>query len=948
MARTPESVAATYRLQLSRETGFREARGLVAYLDCLGVTELYLSPALQARASSTHGYDVVDPTRLDPRLGDAENFALLARDLAGRGLGLLLDIVPNHMAAVPSNSWFRDVLEKGQRSPYAGFFDIDWSEEDRTMLPVLSEPLAEALDKGLLSLEIADRGLVVRYRDRTFPLDPASYRDLLTHGSDRLDEALAPDDPLRDQWQRLLERIDALPPHSSPPRAPGTAGGRREAIKRGLLELYRSRAALRDFLDGNLQEFNDASDPTRLEALLEQQAYRLAFWRRSLSRLNYRRFFTVSELIGVRIEDPEVFEATHAFLLRLAAEGLVTGFRIDHVDGLRDPEGYLRRLRARLAAAGAPDLFLVVEKILARDEALPASWPVDGSTGYEFAREAGGVLCDPRGVERMRAAYARRTGETRSPGEIARAEKKRVIETRLAAELRALSARLGRLASRAGRDLPAEDLARAVAEVTADLDVYRTYVRGAPAGEADRVRIESAVARAGRIAGARLRPALDFLSRVLTLDFPQDLPASEHGAWLSFVERWQQFTPPAMAKGVEDTAFYVDHAVVGLNEVGGDGRAATEAEFHAFQAARSTAFRGSLNATSTHDTKRSEDVRARLAVLTEMPEEWSSRWERWSAWNAEKRSLVHGEPVPDAAAEALLYQTLLGAWPAEEAEVPAFRDRLDAFLVKAAREGKRHSSWIDPNVAYEDALTGFARAILEPSGGPFRADFLDFQRRIAPHGALASLAGTLLKVAGPGVPDVYQGAEIWDFSLVDPDNRRPVDFATRRALLEALDLAEGQDRAALLDDLRERWTDGRIKLFLLSRALRFRRRNRALFRDGRYLPLAARGRRAEHVLAFARSLGPEAIVAIVPRWTSRLAGPEAPFGRLDLEGTLLPLAPGLPEQWRNVLTGTPIEARKTGDAVGLDVAAALAGFPVALLCAAPARAERSAATARRS
>jgi (1->4)-alpha-D-glucan 1-alpha-D-glucosylmutase len=950
MGRTPDRVvAATYRLQLSRDMGFRKARDLVGYLDALGITELYLSPVLRSRASSTHGYDVVDPAHLDPKLGEPGDFVLLAQELEARGLGLLLDIVPNHMAAVPSNPWFRDVLEKGQRSPFARFFDIDWSEEDRTLLPVLAEPFAEALEKGLLSLEIGDTGLVLRYGDRIFPLDPASYGNLLAHGGDRLEEALAPDDPLLAEWRRLLGRIEALPPHSSSEAGPGATGSRREEIKRRLLALYGSREALRDFVDANLQEFNDTADPSRLEALLEQQAYRLSFWRRSLSRLNYRRFFTVSELIGVRVEDPEVFESTHALLLRLAAEKRVTGFRVDHIDGLRDPEEYLHRLRARLEAAGAPDFFLVVEKILARGEELPPSWPVDGTTGYEFAREAGGVLCEPRGVERMRQIYAALTGETRGLAEISRAEKKRVIETRLAAELRSLAGTLRRLAEGAGLELTEGSLSRVLAEVTASLGVYRTYVRGSGPGATDRFRIDEAVERAGRSAG-QAGPALEFLSRVLRLDFPEDLPASEHEAWVSFVLRWQQFTPPAMAKGVEDTAFYLYHAVLCLNEVGGDGEASSENEFHAFQLRRLGHFRGSLNATSTHDTKRSEDARARIAVLTEIPDEWAGRWQKWSAWNAGHRLVVKGREVPDAAGEALLYETLLGAWPLDgaEADGPAFRNRVDAFLVKAAREGKRHSSWIDPDLEYEAALTRFARAILEPSGEPFRGDFLEFQGRIALAGAVASLSQALLKVACPGVPDLYQGTEIWDFSLVDPDNRRPVDFARRRALLEGLDLAEREDRSALLESLREGWKDGRIKLYLLSRALRFRRSHPCLFRDGSYVALRARGRRNEHVLAFARRLDGDSVITIAPRWTTRLARVGSAFGRLDLDGARLPLPAGMPRRWHNVFTGSEVTASDAADGAELDVHDVLSEFPVALLWSRPdSPAPRRDATAKR-
>ncbi len=934
MSIEPERVpAATYRIQFRRDFGFARAADLVPYLAALGITDLYASPMFRSRPESLHGYDVVDPRTLGPRLGSAEEFDSLAASLSGRGMGLLLDIVPNHMAATAANPWFRDVLEKGMRSPFARFFDIDWSEEERTLLPILGEPLSEAIEKGQLSLEVGDSGLTVRYFDRAIPLDPATYGEVLLHRRDRLEEALDEEDPLRQEFRRLLDRIAALPPSSEPsPGEAGATGGRREAVKRRLLELYRSREVLREFLDENILLFNDtAQDPALLAGLLEQQAYRLAFWREAARHLNYRRFFNISDLIGVRVEDPEVFEATHALALRLVGEGKVTGLRLDHIDGLLDPEEYLKRLQSRLAAsAGRPGpFFLVVEKILEGEEPLPAEWPVCGTTGYEFLRDIQGLFLDPHGLETLRRGYARRTGENRRREDAAYEEKRHIIQTRLAPEARSLARELEPIARETleGENLPAPELKRALVEVTAGLPVYRTYVRGLEVSPRDREIIETALGAARR-RGAALPAGLDTLARVLLLDFPESLPTDRRRAWLAFVQRWQQFTGPAMAKGVEDTAFYLLNALLSVNEIGSDGEAVPVEQFHRRMERRLRFWPHGLCATSTHDTKRSEDVRARLNVLTEMAPEWERRLDRWMEWNAPQRGRVRELAVPDASEETLLYQTLLGAWPLSEDEVGAFRQRMRGFLVKSLREGKLHSRWTDPDAEYETAALDFAERILEDSPeNRFLSDLRAFRARLAAAGAVNSLAQTLLKITAPGVPDFYQGTELWDFSLVDPDNRRPVDFPGRRAALSRLDADAREDLPALLKDLCNRWQDGRIKLYLISRALRVRASCPQLFARGRYLPVSARGRESSRVVALARSRGNDWILAAVPRHVARWQAEGAPLGDFPFGDTSLSLPPEAPRSWRDALTG---ETRATEGEL-LPVRRLFRRFPVCLL-----------------
>ncbi|MCH7511249.1 MAG: malto-oligosyltrehalose synthase, partial [Chloroflexi bacterium] len=687
----------------------------------------------------------------------------------------------------------------------------------------------------------------------------------------------------------------------------------------------------------------DPGGRERMERLLADQAYRLAFWRTGTREINYRRFFDVSGLAGVRVEDSAVFEATHELVLRLAQEGKITGLRVDHIDGLHDPTEYLRRLQRQLAPAttaegSTPGFPIIVEKILTGDETLPDEWPVSGTTGYDFLNTVNGVFVDASGLEALDAAYSEFIGrEVSFPDEVYE-RKRQVAEELFEGELLRLARELRHLAEQdAGvGDMNEQALSQALLETSVCLPVYRTYVRDFEVSPRDRRYLERALAEAQRRNPAVRGPAFDFLRRVLLLDLPASLSDEQRQAWLRFVMRWQQFTGPLTAKGLEDTALYRYSRLLSVNEVGADPEAMGALDvstFHRRNEARLQRWPATMSATATHDTKRGEDVRARINVLSELPDEWSERLTRWRAWNRDRKREVDGQLVPDANEELLLYQTMIGAWPLDEEEAPAFGERLKAYAVKAAREAKLHTSWLDADEAYERALTEFVEAVLAPSKeNRFLPDLLSFQKQVAYYGAMNSLAQLVLKIASPGVPDFYQGTELWDFSLVDPDNRRPVDFGKRVRLLEALKEREATDRRPLVRELLARWPDGRIKLYITMRALHARRADADLFLRGDYLPLSASGKAAAHTIAFARRRGKAWALVAVPRLASRLAAEgEPPVGEAVWGESAIALPDGAPTRWRNVFTGESLETTAAGRTMTLPLRSALAELPVCLL-----------------
>ena len=936
------------------------ATALVPYLAALGVGALYASPLFAARPGSTHGYDVTNPDEINPELGGQPAFDALAAALRAYGLGLVLDIVPNHMAAAPDNPWWYDVLQLGRHSPYAPFFDIDWRPgpaalQERLLLPILGAPLRRTLLRGELQLALDERGLGLRYYEWRLPLSPRSLRGLLrAEVWEGLARALSPAEAA--EARRLAALTATLRDDDRDSLA---------ALQAGLGRLHGREAAARAFFDARLAVWNGRPGEARsfaiLQRVLAEQVYRLAYWRLAGRLLNYRRFFDIADLVALRIERPSVFEAVHALLGRLVAAGQVTGLRIDHVDGLYDPLGYLQRLQRWLAAhqPGAPpapspaahaaagaDLpgYVVVEKILTGAESLPDDWPVAGTTGYDFAALVTNLLVDPAGLTALERAYARIEGAPTDYPSVARQQKIYVMDTLFAGERRALVLQLAALARRAGRSHSPAALQRALTLVTAHLPIYRTYTRGDAVAPRDRAYIEQAVA-AARAESETDSRALAFLREVLLLAYPPGLPEAERAAWRRFVMRWQQFSGPVTAKGLEDSAFYRYHRLIALNEVGGepDSRGLSVEAFHAAMQQRQAQWPDTLNATSTHDTKRSEDVRARLLVLAEVPEAWTARVQRWRAWNAPHKPLVDGQPVPDPNTEYLLYQTLVGAWPLDPHEHDAFVERVQAFARKAAREARVFTNWLHPHTAWEQAQDAFlARVLARTDANPFLADLQAFLQPIAYFGALNALAQTLLKLAAPGVPDLYQGTELWDLSLVDPDNRRPVDFGRRQAALAALRTAEHASAAA--QAVLASWPDGRVKLWITHRALHERRRHPALFARGAYLSLRAEGDRAPHAVAFARQLADRWALVVVPRLPAQLIGTTTPDAlaawqsptRLAIPSpawgtTRVHLPPEAPRRWRHAFTDAVIEAEPTAAGTALPLAAVLDAFPVALL-----------------
>ena len=926
--------ASTYRLQFGPALRFADALAAVPYLHRLGVTDLYASPIAAATPGSTHGYDVTDPTRLNPALGTEDDFSALADALASSAMGLLLDIVPNHMAAHHDNPWWWDVLENGPASEFAPFFDIRWDDDPdgRIVLPVLGAPLDQLLAGHALTLGIdADRGVVLRYGDMLFPIDPAHWAPLLLPRATDAAAALGESSPAAAAMTRLLSKSGPLPNRAE--TDPQRLSDRRDAIasiKRDLREALAADPAVHILLANALAAASRPEEPNVLSpigAILDRQAYRLAYWKDGLERINYRRFFDISGLASLRADEPGVFDASHSLIRTLLARGSITGLRVDHIDGLADPLAYLRRLRT----LAGDETFIIVEKILAADEAIPGEWPVQGTTGYDFLTALSNVFVDPDGVEAVRA-HARRTLGLPPTFRDAAYESKRLVLDRLfPAETRSLAAHLARLCSAAAADTNA--IRDAICATTAALDVYRTYLPtdGSAPRESDRGRIEAAIAEARR-RDPGPGPAYDALRDALLSDQP---PSAERAA---FIRRWQQLTGPAAAKGVEDTALYRDRTLAGLNEVGGEPTPAPDpvAAFHRLNADRAAGegARAGLSATSTHDTKRSEDARARLAVLSEIPERWIAAVDRWREANAACKRQVGGRPAPSDLAESLIYQSLVAVWPLRPAGAADLTARVQAAMVKSAREARLETSWSDVNEPYEAALTGFIAAITGGRPGcTFLPELLAIVRDVAPAAAVNSLSQLTLKLASPGAADFYQGTELWDFSLVDPDNRRPVNFASRSAVLAEIERRAESDAPGLVADLLRRWRDGRIKMYAAWRGLHARRERPDFFARAEYLPLHPRGPRAGHLVALARRLGGDWAAAVAPRLTLSLprdGGAEFPLGQTPWAGTAVPLPPGAPARWRNVFTGEVVAAADGA----LPAAEVLRTFPTALLVAA--------------
>ena len=865
---------ATYRLQLRRELTFDDAARLVPHLASLGVSHLYCSPILASVPGSAHGYDVVDHDSIDDDLGGAEGYQRLAETLRQHGLDLVIDTVPNHMAlAGDANRWWWDVLEDGPASRYSGHFDIDWGDDPSVLMPVLDDHYGRVLEAGGLDLRWVEGSLRVVHHEHELPISPRSTDDLLRRAALRIGSAVL---------ERLADDLAALPHAADPdPEARRARHQRKEALRAELAGVLAADRMVRDALLAETVAL--AGDPDALDALLDRQNYRLAHWRTASEELDYRRFFDITSLVGLRVEQEQVFLDTHELLLERLAEGTATGLRIDHIDGLRDPAGYLARLRRH-----APDAYVVVEKILDVGEELP-DWPVAGTSGYDFAVLANGLFVDERSDAAFTELYARFSGVEASFDDVAHDAQLRVTDAELAAEVERLVDLLALVCQgrRRHRDHTRRSLRDTLREVAATFPVYRSYVvPGQPPEVADRRHVHRAVVDAQQRRPDLDHELLDLLERVLLLE---ETGAAEH----ELAVRFQQLSAPVMAKGVEDTAFYRYHRLVSLNEVGGHpGRfGSTPDELHRHNQRIAGSWPDTMLTLSTHDTKRSADVRARINALSEVPEQWAAAVERWSAHNERHRQA----DLPDRNVEYLLYQTLVGTWPIEP-------ERLCDFLAKAAKEAKEHTTWTVPDPTYDGALAAFAEAVV--GDDDLVADLEAFleETDLVERGRRSSLALTALLLTSPGVPDLFQGAELWDLSLVDPDNRRPVDHARRAELLDELRTAGPAGALAHHDE-------GGSKLWLIHRLLQHRCAAPEAFRAVHYRGLEALGPRARHVVAFERG----DLVTVVPRFP--------PLADSWASTTLdLPAGP-----WLDVLSGASHDGGTTA------VAELLGAFPVAVL-----------------
>src|SRR5262245_15762671 len=917
---------ATYRLQLNREFTFADATRAVPYLARLNISHLYASPILKARPGSMHGYDVTDHTRLNPELGTPEDFAALVATLHEHGLGLIVDIVPNHLGVMgDDNVWWLDVLENGPAARAAHHFDIDWrpnrgSMRDRVLVPILGDVYGAVLERGELQLRLdpAAGSFAVRYHDHLLPIDPREYPRIFAQSPI---PTTLPEDDARADFESLLNAFGNLPARSDNSEDSIAIRYRdKEAHKRRLVRLLERSPEIQQHIEAAIARLNGTPGDSRsfdaLDALLDAQAYRLSYWRVAVDEINYRRFFDVNDLAALRMDETGVFDSTHQLTFELMDRGLIDGLRIDHIDGLYDPEAYLERLQWK-------PLYVVVEKILAPYERLPETWPVQGTTGYEFAALTTSWLVCSEFEVRMTRRYRLFTESDATFEQIAYESRRLVMRSSLAAEIEVLATQLDRIAQldRHTADYTRAAIREAIREVIACFPVYRTYVSHRGVSDEDRRIVNWAVNVARkRSAGVELS-VFDFLRDVLLAERSEGKSESTRRAMLEFAMKFQQVTSPVAAKGVEDTALYRYNRLVCLNDVGNDpGRFGTSsAALHQSNAERARAWPHTMLATSTHDTKRSEDVRARIAVLSELPDSWKLHLARWTRLNRSKRRQIGDDPAPDRDDEYLLYQTLLGVW-SPTADLAALTARLQEYMVKAAREAKRSTSWIAPNAEYEKALGDFVGELLaDPERSAFLKDFGVLAVTVAFFGRINSLAQTVIKITAPGLPDFYQGTELTTLTLVDPDNRRRVDFAAAAAHLDVIDRLQGSPRELLWEQ------DGAAKLYVIRKLLQVRRDDPELFARGDYQPLQVEGARKDHVFAFARTHEGRSCIVIVPRWSAKLMGAvnELPLGEQVWADTRISAAAA---RVQDVLTDRDIAIDGS-----VSVAGAFAEFPAAVL-----------------
>jgi (1->4)-alpha-D-glucan 1-alpha-D-glucosylmutase len=897
MAIAPRVPLSTYRLQFGRHFGFKDATEIIPYLHKLGISDFYSSPFFRSSPEKDHGYDVTNHNELNPLIGTREEFDAMVRTLKERGMGHIVDFVPNHMGITdPQNEWWMDVLENGPSSRFAQFFDIDWDPlkaalHNKVLLPVLGSQYGVVLERGEFRLRFDEGAFFLNYYDWVFPLNPRTYHFILRIALQKLGQYS--DEDMYLDLESILTALDYLPPrtHTDDEKIRERAR-EKEVIKRRIARLCRECPQVEEAIELAIRHLEgQPGDPRSfddLDRLLDAQAYRLSFWKVAGEEINYRRFFDVNELAAIRVENPVVFDTIHQLLFELLANRSVTGLRIDHVDGLRDPKQYLTALQRRHAelvdgdgSDSAANLYLIVEKILSENEKLRSDWPVFGTTGYDFTGAVTALLVDPNNAEAFSKIYRDFIERHVHFESLIYEKKKLVMDVSLASDIESLGQMLSELSERdrLHRDFTLDSLRTVIRELIACFPVYRTYVTAeSGVSEADRQVILRAVRAAKRRNAAIDTSIFDFLRDILLIEKTGNQDEETRRLRLEFVLKFQQCTSPMMAKGLEDTAFYIFNRLCALNEVGGNPQqfGSSLEKFHENNRARLSEKPQSLLATTTHDTKRSEDLRARIAVLSELPEQWQSWIYEWRYLNSSFKKNIDGETAPSSNEEYLLYQTLLGTWPFPgKSPNEAYVDRIQQYMIKAIKEAKVNSSWIQPNEEWEEAVRSFIAGILNEQHS-FRSKVDPAAAIVAWHGMLNSLAQTILKLTVPGVPDFYQGTELWDFRMVDPDNRGPVDFALLQQILEQTEQEKGETVFGS-------WPDGRIKMLVTSRLLRLRQIAPALFQSGSYDSYYATGDLSDCCVAFSRELDSQIILVIVPRFTTRLCSSGSPVDWKEAE-----------------------------------------------------------------
>lgn len=922
---------ATYRIQFCPQYTFSDAFSVIPYLKKIGISDIYASPVFSARKGSTHGYDIVDPNTINEELGGEELFRKLIADSKNAGLFWMQDFVPNHMAFDKHNSMLMDVLEKRENSSYFRFFDILWDHpsellKGKILAPFLGSFYAEALENGQMKLVYDDQGLAIQYYEHRFPLLLTAYMQILKHNFFLLEEKLGSNNAELVKFLGALHFLDTIAQHHD----------LRQIVhaKKMIRQIYNTNEVIRGHIDHILTLFNGIpGNPESfdlLDSVLTRQAFRLSFWKVAAEEINYRRFFTINDLICLRTEDDSVFIAVHQLLYKLLQNHDISSVRIDHVDGLYDPLTYLKKLRN-----DHHDTYIVVEKILDMHEPLHHSWPVQGSVGYDFCTMVNYLFCDSRNEKPFSRIYSQFTKRDVRYKQILAAKKRLIIGKHLAGYVDNLAHTMKRIAGREryGRDITLYALKRALVEVMVYFPVYRTYVNEYQFEEKDRQYLHAAVTDA-RKAYPELEYELDYIENYLLFPGLETLPDFEMKRQiLRSIMEFQQITGPLMAKGCEDTVFYNYNRLISLNEVGANPEifGISVKHFHDFCIKRQKEWPFTMNTTATHDTKRGEDTRMRIDVLSEIPAEWNTHLKEWSRRNkSAKTKNSNSELMPDSNDEYFLYQTLIGTFPFTEDSYDIYIQRIQAYIVKAVREAKVHTAWIKPDISYENACVAFVEKILQhSSGNSFLAQFKPFQHKIAWYGMLNSLAQVCIKITAPGVPDFYQGTELWDLSLVDPDNRAPVDYPLRQQLLEKIIQQYNTDKTACIDSLLTTIESGAIKMFCMWRAVYTRARFQECFLQGTYEPVCIEGSGKRSVLSYIRACNSNAVWVVVPRLLTDMVKPgKYPFGKEIWHDTHCILPQQYEGIWTNMLTG---ERLSVTDSHTLFLEDIFTRFPVAIL-----------------